>query len=199
MATSIYKIAEQARIALGDKVDMQSLIASCIDVYGSLVKKEWYENKAIDCSEIDGVFITVFGKNTPLTPSLDISTDMYYITIPSSYLRLPHEMGINMVSYVKAQTGEFVRVGSGSISMWNGLKASVLGGRQTYFVEGIKMYFPKMTAFTLNNILLKMTIALDAIDEEEDLNISPNIVDMIVNGVITKFQPKPDVVPENLN
>lgn len=198
MSVSIYKIAEQARGILG-KGDMQSLIASVIDVYGSLVKKEWYENKAADCAEIDGVFLTTFGRKESLTPALDISTDMYYIIIPSSYARLPYEMGINMVSYVKGQTGEFVRVGSASLSMWNNLKASVLGGRQTYFIEGIRMYFPKMAAFNVADILLKMTIALDTTNEEEDLNIPPNVVDLIVNGVIAKFSPKPELTPENLN
>ncbi len=199
MASSIYKVAEQCRSGLGGKVDLQTLITSCIDVYGSLVKKEWYESKQADCAEIGGQFITTFGKKESLIPTLDISTDMYYIIIPSSYLSLPYEMGINMVSFLKGQTNEFIRINSGSLSLWNGLKASVLGGRQTYFVEGIRMYFPKMKSLEAGNILLKMTIAFDNLNVEEDLNIPPNIVDMIVNMVIAKFTPKPEVIPENLN
>jgi hypothetical protein len=199
MSTSIYKIAEQCKIILGSRGDMQSIIASCIDVYATQVKASWYENKAADCSEINGTFITTFGKTESLVPTLDVSTDMYYILIPSSYISLPNEMGINMVSYMKGQTNEFVRIGAGSLSMWNRLKASELGGRQTYYVEGVKMYFPKMKSVNVADILLKMTVALDVEDVEEDLNIPPNIVDMIVNGVVAKFMPKQEVIPETLN
>lgn len=195
MVNSIYSLAEQSRIILG-KGDMQSIIASVVDVYGSLAQKNWYENRADGVSEVDGVFLVPF-KN--ITPILDLSTDMYYIVNPSSYLRLPNEMGINYVGFSKGQTKPFVRISAGSIGIWSSLKAYALGGSQIYFIEGIRTYFPKMTSSTNGDIMVRYAIAFDQIDVEADLQIPPNIANEIVDMVVAKFSIKTPVVPEKLN
>lgn len=190
--TSIQKIAEQCKYLLGFG-DIQVIIASVIDCYSSAVKKEWYENKAEGISEIDGAFIYTYGKDNSLVPILDLTTDMYYIVIPSSYVRLPGEYGVNSVSFIKGQTKPFVRVGAASVGMWSGLLASVMGGHQTYFVEGIHMFFPKMTNMTNGNMMLKLTVGIDDVDTDKDLNIPRSVVDNIVNMVVQKFgQVKPE-------
>lgn len=194
---TLLKLAEQCKNILG-KGDTQAYIASVIDAYGSVAKKEFYENKQDGVAEVDGVFIYTFGKADKLVPVLDVDTDMYYIWIPSSSLRLPHEMGINQVSAMKGQKDPFVRITAGSLGIWENLKANAFGGRQTYMVEGTKMYFPKMTSDTVTDILLKMAIALDTVDVEETLNIPPSVADAIVSMVIAKFAGKPDLKPENL-
>lgn len=191
--TSLYKIAEKC-ILIVPKVPIQALLSSVVDVYASMAKKEWYENKADGVSEVDGTFIYTFGKSSPLVPEVDADTDLYYITIPSSYLRLPHEMGINNVSFMKEQNFPFVRITS--TGLWNNLKSNVF--KQTYMVEGNRLYFPKMTSVNKGNILLKMAIALDTADVDQQLNIPPNMVDEIVNIVVAKYQPKEPKTPENL-
>lgn len=191
--TSLYKIAEKC-ILIVPKVPIQALLSSVVDVYASMAKKEWYENKADGVSEVDGTFIYTFGKSSPLVPEVDVDTDLYYITIPSAYLRLPHEMGINNVSFMKEQNYPFVRITS--TGLWNNLKANVF--KQTYMVEGNRLYFPKMTSVNKGNILLKMAIALDTADVDQQLNIPPNMVDEIVNIVVAKYQPKEPKTPENL-
>lgn len=191
--TSLYKIAEKCLLIV-PKVPVQALLSSVIDVYASLAKKEWYENKADGVSEVDGNFLYTFGKSSPLVPEVDTDTELYYITIPSAYLRLPHEMGINTVSFMKEQNYPFVRVAS--MGLWNNLKANVF--KQTYMVEGNRLYFPKMTSVNKGNILLKMAIALDTADVDQQLNIPPNMVDEIVNIVVAKYQPKEPKTPENL-
>jgi hypothetical protein len=187
--TSILKISEQCKYLLGAG-DIQPLIASVIDCYSSAVKKEWYENKQDGVSEIDGVFIYNFGKDGSLSPILDLTIDTYYIVIPSSYLRLPAEMGVNQVSFIKGQSKPFIRVGSASVGMWSGLLAGVMGGHQTYYVEGTRMYFPKMTNMTNGNLMLKLSVALDEVDVDEELNIPRSVVDNIVNMVVQKFGPR---------
>jgi hypothetical protein len=193
MASSLYKIAEQVCEITGRYGDIQAVISSVVDSYSSQVKKEFYENRADGCQEVDGIFLYTFGKTELLTPSVELSTDMYYIVIPSSFLRLPHEMGINAVSFIKGQTSSFVRVGAGGLDMWSRLKSNIFGGRQTYYVEGTQMYFPKMTSLTNGNILLKLAIALDAVDVDEELNIPRSVIDNIVMAVVAKFQSKPPV------
>lgn len=188
--TSLYEIAEKCKYQLGSG-DFQALISTVIDVYASVVKLAWYENKQDGVSEVDGEFVYTFGKLTQLTPILDLQTDEYYILIPSSYLRLPCEYGINSVAFMKGQSAQFIRISSGNSGMWANIKAGVLGGRQTYYVEGSRMYFPKMKSNEVGDILLKLSVALDTTDVDEPLNISRNTVDQIVNMVVAKFAPKP--------
>lgn len=192
--SSIYKLAEKARSIL-DKVAIEILVDECKNCYGLAIKKEWYENKADGVGEVDGVFLVPF---KDLTPILDLSTDCYYIVNPSSYLRLPCEYGVNYVGFAKGQTSGFVRISAGSQSMWANLKANVLGGNQTYFIEGNRTYFPKMTNTSNGDIMVRYVAALDQIDPEQDLNIPPDMQAVVVDMVVAKFQPKPEVKPETL-
>lgn len=193
--TSLFKLSEQCKSILG-KGSYQELIEAVKQAYSSVVKLQFYENKQDGIAEVDGQFIFTFGKETALTPVLDVLTDKYYITIPSSYLRLPHEMGINQVSFIQGKP--FARIGTGSIGMWSNLKAFALGGLQVYAVEGFRMYFPKMTAENKGDILLKMVIALDTSDADAELNISPDMADQIVNMVAQKYSPKEKEISDKL-
>lgn len=197
---SLYEIAEKCKYQLGSVGDFQALISTVIDSYSTVAKMSFYENKQDGVSEIDGEFIYTFGKNTSLTPSLDLDTDEYYIIIPSSYLRLPCEYGISSVAYMQGQSSQFVRVSTGNAGMWSNIKAGLLGGRQTYYVEGTRMYFPKMKNTTKGNILLKMAVALDDMEKDdridEPLNISRDVVDQIVAMVVAKFAPPKQPINE---
>lgn len=190
MISSIYRIAEQCRQTLPN-VEMQPLIAAVQDCFGTVAKGSWYENKQDGVSEVDGSLIFTFGKTNALSPAVDVNVDMYYIVIPSSAVALPNGYGINMVSFMKAQNTPLIMINSGSVGMWANVKAGILGGRQTYFVEGTKMYFPKMTSATVQNILLKMVLALGEVDVREELNIPPDMISQIVLMVNQKFLGSP--------
>ena len=179
---SFYKIAEQARITLKG-LSLQVLIEDVKNAYAYIAKKQWYENTAFDETAINGSFVYTFVDQAPL---LDISRDIYYIIMPSSYLELPHEMGVVWVSGMKDKKS-WVRVSNWGI--FQGIQASVMGGRMPYEIEGNKMMFPKMTAESAKPVLLKLAIALDAIDPEEELNIAPNIVTDIISLVIQRYNP----------
>ena len=191
---SIYSIAEKCKYIAG-KGNLQAISSMVIDAYATVVRNSWFENKAVDLNEVDGVFIYTF-KN--LVPQLDSDLNYYYIEKPSSAIRLPNELGINQVSFMQGQTSPFARINAGSLGLWSNLKSYALGGLQTYYEEGTRMYFPKMNQSTNGNILLKMAIALDTVDVEEELLIPPDVVDSIVSLVVEKLNPKESVKPENL-
>lgn len=191
MPQSLYKIAEECRMRL-DKIDMQTLVEAVKNAYGSVVAKAWYENRAADTSQVDGVFLYTF---KDIDPQEDESTGMWYINIPSSYLRLPHELGINWVSFMKDRR-DFLRIDN--VGIWSNLKAFALGGRQCYMVEGPKMTFPKMTQANAGPILLKLAVGLDDVNDREELNIPRNIADQIIDMVVARFSPAPNKKPETL-
>lgn len=186
MVSSIFRIAEQCHVNLPEE-NIQTLIAAVQDSFGVIAKQNFYENKQDGAAEVDGSLIFTFGKNTPLTPALDVDTDMYYIVIPSSSVSLPGGYGINQVSFLKGQSTPFGMIQAGSTSIWSSIKAGVLAGRQTYFVEGTKMYFPKMNSSNNGNILLKLVLALTEVDVREDLNIPPDMISQIILMVNQKF------------
>ena len=197
---TILNIAEQVRSILG-RGNLQELIQACKNAYASAVASAWFGSRDNGVSEVNGSFIFTFND---VKPELDIQTDQYYILIPSSYVELPHEYGINHVSFMHSQDKPFVRLPPSSFGLFAGLKSSVMGGNQVFSDEGNRMYFPKMVEndvfvnSEVRGMLLKLTVALDTADADEPLNISPLMQDMIVTNVLSKYQIRPDSLTENL-
>jgi hypothetical protein len=185
MAITLYKIAEKARIVLEKRVSVQVLVSDVASAYATVARQRWFENTQFDEQEVDGAFVTTF-KN--LEPILDLSTDQYYIIIPSTYLNLPHQSGIAWVSNMLDRTS-FVKVNNWGL--FSGIKAGLMGGRQVYSVEGNRMYFPKMRKEDSEcKIILKLAIALDNVDPYEELNIPSDIEDAIVKEVVSVYVQK---------
>lgn len=190
--TSLYKISEQVKLQTS-KGEYQEIIEHIKQSLASLVKNEWYKGKEEGVSEVNGQFVYTFVKDAngnPLLPVVDTTTDLYYIIIPSSYLNLPYNGGIVSVSLTKGADFPFIQYGTAGIALFEGLEANNMGGRQLYFVEDGRMYFPNMSVSRLGNILLKLSVALDLKDPDEDLNISPDIVDATVAMVVAKINPE---------
>jgi len=198
---TILNIAEQVRSILG-RGNLQELIQACKNAYASSVKALWFEGRADGVSEIGGSFIYTFND---VKTAFDENTNQFYITIPSSYIELPHDIGINQVSFKNSQDKPFIRFAPASFGLFSGLKSFAMGGNQPFSVEGNRMYFPKMKEeeAIVNNepvgILLKLTVALDTIEADEPLNISPLVQDSIVSSVLQKYQTMlQDQSPERL-
>lgn len=187
---SILNIAEQCKSILGQG-DLQILIQAVKNAIGTYVKTQWYEGKNEGVSEIDGSFIETFRN---LIPEKDEDLLQYYINIPSSYVDIPNQMGINQVSFISGEA--FVRLGSGQESLFRNLKGNVFGGRQTYVVQGSKMYFPKMKETDITSkgvvqgLLLRLAVGFDGIGDDQQLNIPSSAQDSIVNLVIAKMGQK---------
>jgi hypothetical protein len=197
---SLLNIAEQCQAILG-KGTAQELLQSVRNFYGVSVKTNWFEGKEDGVSEINGSFQYTY---KDIKPILDEDLGQYYITIPSSYLELPHQLGINHVSFMKGQDSPFATFATSHFAMFSGLKSSNLGGMQAYSIEGNKMYFPYMDESDIKSkgeiqgILLKMTIGLDDVDVDEQLNISPAIISEIVTSVVTLYQSKEKGLTDSL-
>lgn len=179
-----YKIAEQCRVITEKRVPIQVLVSEVIDALGVVAKKIWFEQIQYDEQSIDGELVNTF---TNLQPILDDSRNKYYIILPSRYLMLPHQAGIQWVSLMQDEVS-WVRVQNWGI--YSQLKSAVMGDRQVYEIEGTKMWFPKMTSETACPILLKLAVAYDNIDPYEPLNIGPNVVNDVVNVVVAPYMNK---------
>lgn len=184
MGVTLYKVAEQIKNRL-KKGAVQIYISDVVDAYSALVKKEWYENMKSDDREIDGAFVYTF---PPMTPELDEVYKKYYISVPSTYLRLPNEMGI---IYIGFPDSAFIRVTSGSAGMYDGLKSDIMGGYQTYYSEGMKFYFPKMTQLTQGDVVCKLACAYDNVSPDEELNLSRSVISELIDIVVARYTQTP--------
>lgn len=181
---SCYKIAEQCRVILEKRVPIQVLIPAVVQALGFVAKKDWFSRTQFDELEVDGSFINTFNS---LQPECDCDRDMFCITLPSTYLILPHSIGVNWVSLMKDKVS-YVRVDNWGI--FANLKSAVMGGRQVYQIEGTRMWFPKMTTETSGPLLLKLAVAYDNIDPYDGLNIGPNIVKEVIDMVCQPYLQK---------
>ncbi len=193
--TSLYNISEQIVSIIGsDKAEPQAIIQVCKNAYAQVCFKSWTFGKQDGVSEVGGQYLYTFA---PIEPQLDITTDRYYIVLPSSYVNIVHDLGINSVSYTRGLDKPFVRMATGMTGLFAGLKSAVMGNHQTYEVEGNKMFFPKMTASNKSDLMLRLAIAFSE-DVDEELNISGNDAAEIVAMVVDQYSKTPQVKPDTL-
>jgi hypothetical protein len=193
MAT-LYNIATQVQ-RLTNKGSWQEILQSVRNNYAFVVKGIWFENKKMDVGTIDGGFIISFPDQQPIK---DIITNKYYVNISSTYLQLPQESGIVSVSYMSEPDTNFVLTNSGTVGRLSRIKAGVVGGRQLYYTDNMKMVFPRMTNTTSLPIMLRLAVAVDTIDVDEQINISPNIQAQIIQLVVQQFTTSVQPINENI-
>ena len=199
--TTLYKIAEQAknRINKGPSgpnkdIKQQELNIAVYQAFGVVVKASYFQNKAEGITEINGAWIYSF-KNVPVTYDTDLS--MHTCILPSSFIDLPREIGIQYVNTMKPgskeqpQSKPYVRVPNNFPAMSRGLAVEGLQGRKLMYVEGNNLYFPNMTDDEAkNNLLIKLAVSLEGIDEDTPINIAPEYQAAIIDMVVAKFMPE---------
>lgn len=203
MATTLYRIAEQAqrRLAGGQPtsdtaVKIQELIIAAQQAFAQIVKINLFENRRNGEYDVNGSFIYSFD-DVPVL--FDTQKDLYYSELPSTYIALPNEMGIVHVSSMKSQFKGFVRVNPNFLAQSYGLKISGLLGNKGYWAENNKIYYVNMDKLNANNnVLLKLVVGLDSIDPYEDeIGISPEIQDQIVESIYQKYVVAEVQIPED--
>jgi hypothetical protein len=192
---SLYNLAQQIQSKTGGKGTWQELISDVKKTYAFVVKQIWYENKGQGVGEVDGAFIIPFLNQQPI---INTTTNTYYIDLLSSYVTLPQEGGVVSVSYMGSPNTNFVLTNAGSVGRLSNITAGVMGGRQLYYIEGMKMYFPRMNRATSLPLITRFAVALDNVDVDESLNIPPDVQEQIVNLCIQKYLPQAEMINQNI-
>lgn len=190
--TSLYSIAEKVKHRLG-KGEIQAYISVVTDALATAVKNEWYQGRNDGINEIAGQFLYTFGKTTPLIPTIEPIYNLYQVTIPSSYVSIPYEIGITQVSCATGRP--FIRLESATWRNYLETKAGKALGAQPYFTENTLMYFPLMTM--PENIYMVLAVAYTTINPREQINLAPNVIDAVVDIVCKKYEAKPAVLQDN--
>ena len=173
------------------KGSQQEVIRAIINEYSIIAEASFYQGKKDGLAELEGGFIQTY-KDIPIK-----NDGKYYSDIPSTFVLLPHAMGLKWIGFTGGKT-QFWMVSN--YDMYIGLKASVMGGHLVGEIEGNKVYFPNMDDVIVENktITMKLACAYDNIDVDLPLNISPNMAEIIVKNVIALFMPEQPKVNENI-
>ncbi len=216
--TTKNKIAEQAlRILSGgsptrdSKIAIQEIMIAVEQAFAYTVKLAWFQNKNEGLSELNGTYVYTF-RNQDIIQ--DTELNQYYTALPGSYIDLPHELGIQTVAFMPqvnkdyqpvskgSQDDPIVRVPNGFLGLTRGLAVGALENRIGYYVEGTRIYYVNMTKSNYGNkVMIKLAVSLDGIDQDEQINIPPEVQKQIVDMVVERYAPeqiaKKDIVNDN--
>ena len=189
--TSKYKLAEQAlRIISGGtptndaQVTMQEVMIGVSQAFGSVVRNNYFEGKAIGEPMVNGNFVYTF---EDVDIKRDNSKSLYYSILPATTITLPYDMGVFQVSKMKDQNHAFVPLPNGFMPLFYGLDSSTLEGRIGYFVEDGRIYFPNMNAKNkVEKVLMKLVAPLGGIGDEDEVNI-PDDMQLEIVKIVTQM------------
>lgn len=218
MATSKKKIADQALMIISggmptrdSAIHIQEILIAVEQAFATVVKGSWFQNKNEGISELNGTYVYTF-KNQLILKDDDLN--QWYTDLPASYIDLPHEIGIQTVAFMPiprtntqpvsqgSQDDAIVRVPNGFLSLTRDLEVAGLSGRIGYYVEGTRIYYVNMNTSNYGSkVMIKLNVSLDGIDEDELINIPPEIqkqiVDMVVERYMTEQVAPKDILNDN--
>lgn len=178
-------------------ITLQELMISCKQELGVAVKNSWFQGRNDGVNEVNGAFIYSF-KNVAI--SKDEDTGLFYSELPSSYIDLPHEMGFNLISFMKSQDKPFVRLASGQIGLFSGLKSAGMANHKQYWVENDKVFYNDIeTIEAESKVLIKLAVALDAFDDDYNLNIPPDIASVVIAAVVQRYGVEKQIPKDDTN
>jgi len=186
--TSKSKIAEQilrrlAKYSDEASVDERELMLSIHQSLASLIRVRFFESKNIDFQEVDGSVYYTINDNLVLQDNIKKE---YYTNIPSSTISLPY--GVDLKRVGTPQGRGFVEAQNGFKDLYAGLASCSLENNTGYYREGSRLYFINMDVTNLpENVSITMTLPLDKIDEDDELNIPADMVEQVVEQVFEKY------------
>jgi hypothetical protein len=186
--TSKSKIAEQILRRLSkytdeSSIDERELMLSVHQSLASLLRVRFFESKNIDFQEVDGSVYYTVSDNSVLK---DNPRQEYYTLVPSSTISLPYGVDIKRVG--PPQGRGYVEAQLGFNDLYSNLPSCSLESNVGYYREGARLYFINMSVTNLpENVNITMTLPLDKIEEDDELNIPADMVDVVVEQVFEKY------------
>lgn len=189
MAITKLRISEQAKKIIGGTVSLQALLVYVDQAFSWVVRKRVFQDKAEgEAAILNGNFIFTFPHNTV---QLDTDQNLYYATLPSSYIDLPNELGVYGVSLPKSPDQQFVLIKSGYFGMLKNLAIENLEGNTPAYVEGNRIYFPYMnSAEPFTDVMIKLLCSLEGIAPDTQINLPPDIQMECIEKTVELFMGK---------
>lgn len=164
----------QAVLAVGQARDM-------------LLRNLFWENKRLGEGDIDGAFIKDYDE---VTIQLDTKKNMYYSDLPAQVVGLANDMGVYQILSQENQEASYVRIPNGTLSLTRGLEVSTMSGRQTFFKEGDRVYYPKLRKRNLPcSVLMKLIPSSASLSEDDYGYMTAELEMQVVQAVVQMYGP----------
>ena len=187
--TTKYKLAEQAqRILSGgtptddSQISLQELMIAVSQAFASVVRRNYFEGKAVGEPHVNGAFIYSFND---IVVNKDVNKSLYYSELPSTTVTLPYDMGVYQISRMKDQRSSFIPLQNGFSALFEGLKSFKLEGRIGYYLENGRVYYENMDVKNkVDTVLMKLIAPIGSVSDEDDINIPDDMQLEIVTMAI---------------
>lgn len=160
-----------------------------------MIKRAYIENRNEGSYDISGEFVKGF-QCVPVL--LDDCRDEYYSDLPAKLISLPNNRGLRSVSPMKGQNAAFSIVPNTGAGVWEGLEANDLGGTECY-LEDSRIYYKKLDASNVKQVLVKMIASIDNLDEDEQIPIPADMEALLIEQVVAAFSPSKATVQDKHN
>ena len=138
LAEQVIRILNSGDVTNDNSIDPRELLLAIEQERDRLVRLRLFESLSQGEGDIPGDVVSTFDS---ITIKKDAVKNLLYSSLPGRIMSLPRDMGILHVSYTKDQYNAFIRMPNGSLSLYNGLVSSMIGGRGGYWLEGDRIYY----------------------------------------------------------
>mgnify|MGYP003648217403 FL=1 len=182
LAEQIIRILNSGDVSNDNSIDPRELLLAIEQERDRLVRFRLFESMKMGNPTIPGDVVSAFDS---IKIKKDVVKNLLYSDLPGRVMSLPEDKGIAHVSYTKDQYNAFVRMPNGSLSLYNGLLSSMMGGRGGYWLEGDRVYYnDSVDDCCGNTVIVKMVMNSGDLDPNEPFPIPSDLESEVIKNVI---------------
>ena len=197
LAEQIIRILNSGDTTHDNSIDPRELLLAIEQERDRLVRLRLFESLSQGEGEIPGDVVSTFDS---ITIKKDTIKNLLYSSLPGRIMSLPKDMGVLHVSYTKDQYNAFIRMPNGSLSLYNGLVSSMIGGRGGYWLEGDRIYYNNSVDDCCGNtVIIKMIMNSGDVDPNDIFPIPPDMEAEVIRNVMQLYAPMKSVPNDEQN
>lgn len=182
LAEQILRILNSGDVSTDNSIDPRELLLAIEQERDRLVRLRLFESMKMGNPTIPGDVVSAFDS---IKIKKDVVKNLLYSDLPGRVMSLPEDKGIAHVSYTKDQYNAFVRMPNGSLSLYNGLLSSMIGGRGGYWLEGDRLYYNDgVDDCCGNTVIVKMVMNSGDLEPDAPFPIPSDLESEVIRNVI---------------
>ena len=182
LAEQILRILNSGDVSTDNSIDPRELLLAIEQERDRLVRLRLFESMKMGNPTIPGDVVSAFDS---IKIKKDTVKGLLYSDLPGRVMSLPEDKGIAHVSYTKDQYNAFVRMPNGSLSLYNGLLSSMIGGRGGYWLEGDRLYYNDgVDDCCGNTVIVKMVMNSGDLEPDAPFPIPSDLESEVIRNVI---------------
>lgn len=200
LAEQCIRILSGGHQTADSQLTMPQMVIAVGQARDNRIRSYFWENKRLGESDIDASFIKDYDN---VSVALDATKNMYYSDLPAQIIGIANDIGVYQILWQLDQTSNFTRVPNGFQALTKGLEVSTMQGRNTFFREGTRVYYPVLKKKQgVKTVLMKLIPSASSLTED-DYSYMPSeteqeVIEMVVKLYSTEQQIASDTGNDNI-